>query len=144
MGTVEENVRKKRCDVPGCSRMWQENTPNRSLEVIWGVHPKIKKERAGLVILDENKYYFCPSHAKPVRDILVPTSIHFRGKADSSFDPKKGCWMTVWFYDGSMDQLLLSHQYPYEIFETFFRYFTVAVLNPLDPLVGECDMATAI
>lgn len=112
------------CDFHGCSAQWPEMAKNGNLEVVLGVHPIIASSRREPVVLLQKTFNFCPEHANVVKEPLMAAAVWHRGRVDPNFDPKKGCWLTVWCHNGELDQTVLNHQFPYECFEILYRYFT--------------------
>ncbi len=123
----------KVCDIRGCGQRWEENSGNGSLEVIFGVDPRIRDARLGDVILEQNKFHFCPDHAEYVKDIFVPAVVNAVGRDDPKFDPNLGGWVTVLRYNGEEDQRIVRHQISYEALDVLYRYFRVTVLSTSAP-----------
>jgi len=131
----------KVCDIIGCHfGPWKENLRNNSLEIVFGVHPKVKEARRGDVVLEENKFHICPDHSEYVKTFFVPAVLIAKGKDDSNYDPNLGCWVTVWEYNGNEDQRIARHQVSYDTIVVLYRHFRVAVLSsPAPVLLGNCN-----
>ncbi|MDD5489203.1 MAG: hypothetical protein PHP25_00790 [Candidatus Moranbacteria bacterium] len=127
---MEVDVKFYKCDWPGCSEMWPINTTNGSMLLTFAVHPEIIKMRKGRVVLEKNQYNFCKCHCKEVEGILGTELMKARWKMGPNLDPRMGCWVWAYEFDGNPDQLLFDHQVEYVDLEKLYYYFRAQVLSP--------------
>jgi hypothetical protein len=112
-----------RCDCPGCEGM--RGDFDGWLEVVWGVHPQIVKNRDEPVCVVQAKYHFCPLHRHPYAWLPV---FLMEKHADSiirknDFATGYGCWVTVI----ARGETTRNYQMSIEIIEELYRRWKEAL-----------------